>query len=201
MKISRHRNTEQCFIPARHRSVHPANYIIYCKKRYFCISVSQIKFTWRTDAEAIQHILLKWFCVYQNVSQVNPKIVYFHYLDYLLWIEESPKKNIILKTEALISLSLPTFNGRFPRMRSPSSASFLAKTSVRSPQKLFTFITWKKNPFRIKVSKKTFYLILKIEALSPSHLLHVSEARVKRWGLRWKRIRGTVLMISCECFH
>ena len=54
---------------------------------------------------------------------------------------------------------------RFFIARSPgASATFLAEISVNSPWKLVIFIIWK-NLFWIKVSKKTFYLILKIEAL------------------------------------
>ena len=48
-----------------------------------------------------------------------------------------------------------------------SSASFSAELSVSSPRKLFIFII-SKNIFWIKVSKKTFYLILKKEALIKS---------------------------------
>ena len=44
------------------------------------------------------------------------------------------------------------------------SASFLAEISVSSPRKLFIFII-QKILFWIKVSKKTFYFILKKEAL------------------------------------
>ena len=44
------------------------------------------------------------------------------------------------------------------------SPSFSDGLSVRSPQKLFTFIIWW-NSFWIKVSKKILYLILETEAL------------------------------------
>ena len=53
-----------------------------------------------------------------------------------------------------------------------SSASFLAEVSVRSPRKLFIFIIYR-NIFRIKLSKKTFHLILKKEALVRSVVLAV----------------------------
>ena len=46
------------------------------------------------------------------------------------------------------------------------SASFLAEISVRSPRTLFIFIIYKKLSW-IKISKKTFYLFLKTEALAP----------------------------------
>ena len=45
-----------------------------------------------------------------------------------------------------------------------TSASFLAEISVRSPRILFVFIIYE-NTFWIKVSKKTFYLLLKTAAL------------------------------------
>ena len=48
-----------------------------------------------------------------------------------------------------------------------SSASFLAEISLKSPRKLFIFII-KGNLFRINVSEKTLYSILKTEALLSS---------------------------------
>ena len=49
-----------------------------------------------------------------------------------------------------------------------TSASFFAEISVKSPWKFFIFIN-SKNILRIKVSKKTFHLISKTEALYCTH--------------------------------
>ena len=68
-----------------------------------------------------------------------------------------------------------------------SSASFLAELSVSSPRKLFIFIIYK-NVFRIKSSKKIFYLILK--------KLHWSPASPYSVTLNLHNLKGAVLLFQ-----
>ena len=69
-----------------------------------------------------------------------------------------------------------------PNRTSPRTrASFLAELSVRSPRKILIFIIYKKI-FRIKVSKKIFYLILKKEAL-PLACMSAFDTSIAAWML------------------
>ena len=134
---------------------HSESYHLFVVKHVFFLDVS-IK-TWMETTTVVRLVPVR------NTS-------HFQKLHWYRDVAASCKAFIRIWTTHQMTWSLIQRNATLVLIVMPiTSEVFLAEISLRSPRKLFIFIIYK-NIFRIKVSKKTFYLILKKTSLPITRL-------------------------------